>query len=130
MDVERSYQIVKSLAEGINPFTGEVLEAGHVCQHPEAIRALFHACADLERVAKRERRLQRARLTMPENTGKEWSHEEDRLLLARFKTGTSIDDMAAIHARTPTAITARLEKLGLTGPAALARNVTPLPLRG
>lgn len=126
MDAERCYQIVKSLAEGIDPFTGEVLAPSHVCQNPEAIRALFHACAELERIARRERRLQRARLTMPENTGKEWSHDEDRLLVARFKSGTGVADMAAIHARTPAAITARLEKLGLTGPAALARNVTAL----
>ena len=63
MDVQKSYAIIKSLAEGINPFTGEVLETGHVCQHPDAVRALFHAGAELERMAKREERLERARLT-------------------------------------------------------------------
>src|SRR5262245_45332059 len=112
MDVEKSYEIVKALAEGTNPFTGEVLEADHVCQHPDAVRALFHAASELERMAKRERRLKRARLTLPENTGKPWSHDEDRMLLSRFRNGIAIDDMALIHARTTGAIRARLEKLG------------------
>lgn len=113
MDVERSHAIIKALAEGINPFTGEVLEAGHVCQHPDTVRALFHAAHELERLAKRERNLKRARLTLPENTGKAWSHDEDKLLLSRFRSGTTVSDLALIHARTPGAIRARLEKHGL-----------------
>jgi hypothetical protein len=112
MDIEKSYAIIKALAEGTNPFTDEVLDAAHVCQQPETVRALFHAATELERLAKRERNLKRARLTMPENTGKAWSHEEDRMLLSRFRNGIRVEDMAAFHGRTPTAIRARLEKLG------------------
>lgn len=112
MDVERTYAIVKALADGTNPFTGEVLDASHVCQQPDAVRALLHAAAELERMATRERRLKRARLTLPENTGKEWSHDEDRMLLSRFRNGVQVEDMAVIHARTTGAIRARLEKLG------------------
>lgn len=114
MDAAKSHHIVKSLAEGINPFTGEVLEAGHVCQHPDTVRALFHAAAELERIAKREQRLERARLTLPPNTGKPWSVDEDRMLLTRFRNGVQVEDMAAIHHRTTAAIRARLEKLGQT----------------
>ena len=112
MDIEKSTAIVKALAEGTNPFTGEVLEPGHVCQHPDAVRALLHAAGELERIARRERGLQRARLTLPENTGKPWTVEEDRMLLLRFRNGVAVDDMAAIHNRTANAIRARLEKLG------------------
>lgn len=115
MDVEKSCTIIKALAAGTNPFTGEVLEAGHVCQHPDAVRALFHAAAELERLARRERGLKRARLTMPENTGKPWSLDEDRMLLVRFRNGVGVDDMAVIHNRTANAIRARLEKLGQLG---------------
>lgn len=114
MDVEKSYKIIKALAEGTNPFTGEVLDAGHVCQHPDTVRALFHAAVELERIAKREERLQRARLTLPENTGKPWSVDEDRMLLTRFRNGVATADLAAIHNRTPNAIAARLEKLKQT----------------
>ena len=34
------------------------------------------------------------------------------MLLTRFRNGTGVEDMAAIHNRTPAAIRARLEKLG------------------
>ncbi len=112
MDVQKSFQIVKALADGINPFTGEVLDAQHVCQQPDAVRALHHAAAELERIARREQRLERARLTLPENTGKAWSVEEDRMLLTRFRNGVEVADMAALHSRTAGAIRARLEKLG------------------
>lgn len=112
MNAAKSLRIVRSLAEGIDPFSGEVLEPGHVCQHPDTVRALFHAATELERIAAREQRLERARLTLPPNTGKPWSVDEDRLLLARFRNGVRVDDMAAIHLRTSAAIKARLEKLG------------------
>jgi hypothetical protein len=121
MDVERCHSIVKSLADGVDPATGEVFAASHVCQRPDVVRALHSAAQELERIAKRERRLQRARLRLPENTGKAWSHDEDRLLLARFRSGTAEQDLALIHARTTGAIRARLEKLGQLGPAGASR---------
>jgi hypothetical protein len=125
MDVGKSHRIVKALSEGTDPFTGEVLVPGHVCQQPEVVRALMHAAQELERLAKRERNLKRARLTLPQNTGKEWSHEEDRALLARFKAGVTTEDMALIHARTSGAIHARLAKLGLMQPVAAHYGMAP-----
>ena len=118
MDIEKSLAIVKALAEGTNPFTGEVLDAAHVCQQPDAVRALVHAVAELERIARKERALQRSRLTLPENTGKAWSIDEDRMLLTRFRNGLAVKDMAAMHNRTAGAIRARLEKLGQVTDAA------------
>lgn len=126
MDVEKAYGIIKALAEGTNPFTGEVLDGTHVCQAPDAVRALCQAANELERMAKRERGLQRARLTLPENTGKEWSLDEDRMLLSRFRNGLAVEDMATFHGRTPNSIRARLEKLGQVAaqsPAATRHSV-------
>lgn len=127
MDVQKTYEIVKALAEGTNPFTGEVLDAAHVCQHPDAVRALFHAAVELERMALREQRLQRARLTLPENTGKSWSIDEDRMLLTRFRNGVAVNDMAVFHSRTVGAIRARLEKLGQIVDAAPVTERLPAP---
>lgn len=120
MNVVRAHEIIKALAEGVNPFTGEVLDSGHVCQHPDVVRALYQAGAELERLARRDQRLQRARLTLPENTGKPWSIEEDRALLSRHRNGVPVDDLAAFHGRTVTAINARLEKLGTRGGSGIA----------
>ncbi len=113
MDIERTHEIVKSLAEGRNPASGLPLDPQHVCQQPDVIRALDHALSFVEHEVRRERRLQRARLTLPRNTGRAWSIEEDRVLAQRYRVGTSIPDVATLRARTPGAITARLERLGL-----------------
>src|SRR5262245_29943460 len=112
MDIEATLRIIEALADGADPDTGRSLPADHLCHRPGVVRALCRARTLIEREARRERRLGRARLMLPANTGKAWSLEEDRALIARLKTGTSIADMAILHARTQGAITARLEKLG------------------
>ncbi len=127
MDIERSLGIVGPLADGRDPLTGELLGAGHLCQQPDVIRALPAAREIMAREARRERRLRQARLTLPANTGRSWSGDEDQLLISRFRTGSSLTDMATLHARTPGAITARLEKLSLIDKTGRARLVTRNP---
>lgn len=114
MDIERTTHIIAALAEGRDPFSGRPLADDHICQKPDVIRALLEAREILIREARRERRLQRARLTLPSNTGKSWTDEEDRILINRYKTGSSVSDLGVLHARTTGAIRARLEKLGLS----------------
>ena len=117
MDIEKTLALIEALAEDLDPATGQALASDHLCQRPEVIRALHHARDFIEREARRERRLQRARLSLPGNTGKSWSAEEDRVLVQRFRTGAGIADMATLHARTTGSIQARLEKLGQIKPA-------------
>lgn len=112
MDIEKTLAVIAALAEGRDPVTGRPLPADNVCQKPDVIRALHHARDLAMREARRERRLQTARLSLPGNTGKSWTAEEDRILLQRYKTGASIADLATLHARTSGSIRARLEKLG------------------
>lgn len=111
MDIEKTLQTLKGLAAGHDPLTGLSLDRDHVCQSPDVIRALHHALEFVEREARRERRLQRARISLPSNTGKAWTSEEDRVLVHRFRTGCCITDIATLHARTTGSIQARLEKL-------------------
>ena len=117
MDIEKTLAIVQALAEGRDPVSGNPLAATDVCQQPDVIRALMHTCEIVEIAARRERALQRSRLSLPVNTGKSWTDDEDRTLLQRFRTGASITDMATLHARTTGSIRARLEKLGQLKPA-------------
>lgn len=126
MDADKAHTTIKALADGMDPASGLPLADDQVTQRPDVIRALFQAATLLEREARRERRLKLARLSLPRNTGKEWSHEEDRTLLSRFRAGTTIADIAFIHGRTERAIAARLEKLGVQ-PAAAAQTA-PRPL--
>ena len=125
MDIEKTLAVVQALAEGHDPTTGEALAHDHLCQKPEIIRALMKAAALVERAARQERSLQRARLSLPSNTGKSWTDDEDRALMQRFRTGASIDDIATLHARTTGSITARLEKIGLMKPPVTAPSGHP-----
>jgi hypothetical protein len=106
MDHVEALRIVKSLAEGVDPFSSEPL-AG-LYQHPDIIRALFSAVQAMERVQNRDKRRQ----SLPPQAGKPWDAGEDARLIAGFDSGSSLGTLARIHSRTETAIRRRLEKLG------------------
>ena len=117
MDIEKTLAIVQALAEGRDPVSGRPLDGADTCQQPDVIRALNRVRDLVEREVRRERALQRSRISLPSNTGKSWTDAEDRTLVQRFRTGASIADMATLHARTTGSIRARLEKLGQVKPA-------------
>ena len=125
MDIEKTLAIVQALAEGRDPVSGNPLATTDVCQQPDAIRALMHARELVELAARRERALQRSRHSLPSNTGKSWTDDEDRTLIQRFRTGASVPDMATLHARTTGSIRARLEKLGQLKPAVPGASEQP-----
>lgn len=108
MSPSEAKQIVESLANGIDPETGEILQAQSVFNYPSVIRALFVAVKALEG---EQKRLERAK-ALPDNAGRPWSEHEDKELLALFDSNISIEDIAKKHGRTRGAITSRLVRLG------------------
>lgn len=127
MEREKTVEILKALADGIDPATGEQYSAGGPCQHPDTVRALYSAIRLLET---------RSSSTPPaappkpgfENAGRPWSQEEDLRLGKEFDTGKSIDELAEAHKRSKFAIESRLAKLGKI--AAPPSGFTPRPSRG
>jgi hypothetical protein len=113
MDIERTLAVIAALADGQDPHSRATLPAGHVCQQPDVIRALHHARDIVARAARLERARQRARVTLPHNTGRAWSADEERLLALRFKSGQSVPELAELHGRTRGGIRSRLMLLGL-----------------
>lgn len=101
-------KIIESLADGVDPATGEILPAQSAVNSPQVVRALFMAAKALQSAVKREQRDG----TLPDNAGKSWADEEDKILLAAFDSGISAKDLAVTHGRTPGAITSRLIRLG------------------
>lgn len=100
---ENNYiEIIKSLANGIDPITGEVFPADSPYQQPDIIRALFYSVQELK--PKREQK---------GNQGKLWSIQEDKILFERFNKGMKITEISQAHERTYGAIKARLIKLKL-----------------
>jgi hypothetical protein len=108
MDHAQALAIVRSLANGVDPESGEVFPEEGAYQRPQTVRALFAAADALERAAQFERRKQQ----LPAKTGEPWTEEEDRKLLAAFDGGHALGELAAAHQRTQTGIRARLVKYG------------------
>lgn len=108
MDSAYALAIVKSLANGVDPESGEVFPAESAYQRPQTVRALFQAVAALEIMEKRARRVTQ----LPAKTGEPWTEDEDRKLLAAFDAGRALSELAAAHQRTQTGIRARLVKYG------------------
>ena len=77
MDQAQALAIVRSLANGVDPESGEVFGNDSAYQRPQVVRALYQAAAALERIERFERRRQQ----MPPKTGEPWSEEEDLSLI-------------------------------------------------
>ena len=108
MDDLTAAGIVKALAAGAHPTTGERLADLVVLQQPDVVCALQLAADSLETRTRRERR----QPSLPRNAGKPWTHEEDERLLASFDGGATVGQLVAQHERTRAGIEARLVKHG------------------
>ena len=121
METEKTLRILKTLADGIDPATGEQFAAGSTYQHPDTVRALFSAIRMLENPSApaasppapaRQASAPMAAKPGMENSGRPWSEEEDARLGSTYDAGRSIEELAGIHKRSKWAIEARLARLG------------------
>lgn len=127
MDQEKALRILKTLADGIDPGTGEALPAASAYQHPDAVRALFVAIRALEAPEAAATRGTPAPRPGAGNSGKPWSKEEDEQLLAAFDGGQPVEAIAQVHGRSKVAIEARLAKFGRMPMPAGIRGSTASP---
>lgn len=123
METQKTLAILRTLADGIDPATGEPFSAGSSYQHPDTVRALFSAIRMLESPASPEQSPAKnpapakdAAAPAPkpgqENAGRPWSQEEDLRLGTSYDSGKSIEELAAIHKRSKWAVESRLARLG------------------
>jgi len=113
MDIDHALKLVRSLADGHDPHTGEESPIAGPYQQPDVIRALYVATRALEREAWRERK----RKLLPQNVGKPWQHDEDQRLIEQFTQGNTVAILAALHLRTVNGIRERLVRLGKPSPS-------------
>jgi hypothetical protein len=118
MKEQRARQILQALVQGVDPTTGEELPSGTIIQQADVLRALLAGVAALEQTVARSQR----RAQLPGNVGRPWSKDEEAKLIAAFKSGESLANIAARHGRTLRAIEARLERLGLLAPDQRSTN--------
>lgn len=100
--------LLTALAEGVDPFTGEVLPEDHLLQQPQIVRALFHSINALKQQSNKAKKSS----STPEKAGTAWAKQEDEDLVRQFDEKVSITEIAKLHARSRGAITSRLVRLG------------------
>jgi hypothetical protein len=104
-------RVLRALAHGIDPVTGEILGDDGPLQSPMVIRALYEGAEALERQKSAETRKQRP--AAPSNAGAPWTPTEDDSLRQSFHKGIVVKQLAVEHQRTEGAISSRLVRLGL-----------------
>jgi hypothetical protein len=111
MEIQEALRIMRALADGVNPATGEALKAEAVYQDLPVVRAFHRAVGALEHLQERER----PRKTQPSNAGKAWSRA-DQQVCEELRQGIGFCQIAKTHNRSVGSIIARLVKLGKIGP--------------
>ena len=107
---ESTLGIVRALARGIDPMTGETLPAHHLCQQPATIRALGAVLAELE--AGSAGLHSRRNATQGAKAGTPWDPADDEALVQAFDRGEAVAKLAQDFQRSRGAINARLVRLG------------------
>ena len=108
METKRVLEILTALADGVDPYTGEVYPKDSPYQHAETVRALIIAAQTVKQPEFRPKKDNAA----PDKAGKPWDKEEEAALVQEFDSGMDTGEIAKKHARSQWAIKARLVKLG------------------
>ena len=109
MEIQEAIKVIRALANGSNPETGEALKDDSVFRVPHSVKALNRALAALVSQEERER-------NKPGKAGAYWTHAEDQQICEEVRKGMSFKDIAKAHNRTVPSIVARLIKLGKVAP--------------
>ena len=112
MELSNALPILRALADGVNPITGDVFPETSPYAEPRTLRAIYSAVDLVQREVEREKRREK----LPANFGKPWTEGEDATLRDHFQRGTTLTKIARMHARTQSSCRLRLEKLGLITP--------------
>jgi hypothetical protein len=105
MEIPDTLKIMRTLANGVDPETGNKLEENSVCRRPQIVKALNRAISALVHEQKREQR-------KPTNAFRSWTRAEDAQVCEEVRNGMDFHDIAKTHNRTLPSIIARLVKLG------------------
>jgi hypothetical protein len=111
MEMQEAIKIVRALAAGSDPETGEAFGKESVCRKPIVVKALNRALAALVKLEDWDR-------NKPANAGRAWKREEIVQVCKEVQDGIDFHEIARLHHRTVGSIVARLVKLGKIKPPA------------
>ena len=105
MDLHRAKELLYTLADGVNPLTGEILPETDSCNQVEIVRALHKVLRVLDETDAKQK-------SPAGNAGKPWTAEDDAALCRMFDAGSTCQDMQAYFQRTRSSIETRLVRVG------------------
>jgi hypothetical protein len=125
MGTKLAAAILRTLAEGFDPHSGEELPEGGPLSNVEVVRALLAGARALDEALDAPARGR----ALPEAAGQPWTPEEDARLIREFDAGnTGIAELSSLHERSRGAIFARLRRLGREPVAARRADAGEPPL--
>lgn len=121
MELNESRTIVKTLAQGVHPTTGEVFPPESPYNDPEVIRALFSMLESVKQVRQPrksldERRRENVELGRPMNAGLPWTEEDRAVVRSGFQDGMTIEKLASTLGRSSGSIVAEVIRQDLVPP--------------
>jgi hypothetical protein len=105
MEISGALKIIRGLADGVNPVTGELLDDRSPYHDAMIVRALYTVIQVVEDV--------KPQIDLSDSqSGKPWLTSEDERLCNEFHDAIDFREIARMHGRTRGAIFSRLVKLG------------------
>ena len=108
MEIDRAQEIVRLLANGIDPTTGENFADDSPYNSPDIVRALFTVLNHVKHPSKSS-----AAESRPTNAGRPWTEQLRQEVAELFRQGKSIAELAQHFGRTRGAIKSELMRQGV-----------------
>lgn len=118
MEILEAKKIVISLANGIDPITGDIFSDDSPYRHPAIVESLFTVANNLRystgsKKTAEEKKAQNLTDGKPKNAGLPWTKELKAEVTVLFGEGKKLDELAEHFERTEGAISSELRHQGV-----------------